>query len=82
MAGRAHQSPRSLGHGLLAEPRSRPASLPSQRTNQTVRIMRPKKKVQTQDDDVRAWVIIGLIFFAIALAVWLPFVVERHLHLL
>ena len=48
----------------------------------TVRIMRPKKKVQTQDDDVRAWVVIGLIFFAIALAVWLPFVVERHLHLL
>ena len=44
--------------------------------------MRPKKKVQTQDDDVRAWVVIGLIFFAIALAVWLPFVVERHLHLL
>ena len=48
----------------------------------TVRIMRPKKKVQREDDDVRAWVIIGLIFFAIALAVWLPVVVERHLHLL
>jgi hypothetical protein len=42
----------------------------------------PGKKGQPQDDDVRAWVIIGLIFCAVALAVWLPVLVERHLHLL
>ena len=36
------------------------------------------KKPQAEDDDVRAWVIIALIFCAAALAVWLPLVIERH----
>jgi hypothetical protein len=40
--------------------------------------MRHEKKVQPEDDDVRAWVIIGLIFCAVVLAVWVPVVVERH----
>jgi hypothetical protein len=41
-------------------------------------IMRLHKKLRPEDDDVRAWVIIGLIFCAVALAVWIPVVVERH----
>jgi len=41
-------------------------------------IMRPHKKLRPEDDDVRAWVIIGLIFCAVALAVWIPVVLERH----
>ena len=40
--------------------------------------MRPYKKLRPEDDDVRAWVIIGLIFCAVVLAVWIPVVVERH----
>jgi hypothetical protein len=36
------------------------------------------KKPQAEDDDVRAWVIIALIFCAAALAVWVPLVIERH----
>ena len=37
-----------------------------------------EKKPQAEDDDVRAWVIIALIFCAVALAVWVPLVIERH----
>ena len=37
-----------------------------------------EKKPQAEDDDVRAWVIIALIFCAVAVAVWVPLVIERH----
>jgi hypothetical protein len=49
-----------------------------QRPDQSARIMRAKKKFRPEDDDVRAWVIIGLIFCAVVLAVWVPVLVERH----
>jgi len=60
------------------EPGASPTSSVPQRPTIRARIMRPPKKLRPEDDDVRAWVIIGLIFCAVALAVWIPVVVERH----
>ena len=39
-------------------------------------VHRDEKKDQTEDDDVRAWTVIGLIFCAAALAAWLPLILE------
>jgi hypothetical protein len=61
-----------------AEPRPRPRVPCLKDPTIRARIMRPHKKLRPEDDDVRAWVIIGLIFCAVALAVWIPVVVERH----
>jgi hypothetical protein len=49
-----------------------------QKTDPSARIMGSKKRIQPEDDDVRAWVIIALIFCAVVLAVWIPLLVERH----
>jgi hypothetical protein len=63
---------------LSGEPRPRPTSSVPQTVTVRAMIMRLHKKLRPEDDDVRAWVIIGLIFCAVALAVWIPVVLERH----